>query len=129
MPEFSNVTENFLEHLVANEVIDAEAALKVLDEQRAQTPPIGRISLLKGFLTMKQVFEILKSQVDSGLRFGEQAIVLDYLTENELTELLEEQIASKPSIGGILYDMGYAKKGVLNKNRREFMRTLECLLT
>lgn len=129
MLESSNLTESFLDHLIKIEVIDAEAALHVLDEQRQQTPPIGRIALLHGYLNMKQVFEILQVQVDTGLRFGEQAIVLNHLNEIQLTEMLEEQRNSKPGVGGILCDLGYVKKGVLNKSRRDFMRDLETMLT
>ena len=66
---------------------------------------------------------------NSGLRFGEQAIALGYLNETQLSDLLTEQVGSKPGVGGLLHDLGYVKKGVLNQNRRDFMRSLETMLT
>ncbi len=84
--------------------------------------------MLNGLLNMKQIFEILRLQVDSDLRFGEQAIMLNYLNRDQLNDLLEEQRNRKPGVGAILYELGFVKKGVLQKNRREFMRGLEAML-
>ena len=129
MLESSNLSESFLEHLIVHDVIDTEAALYALNEQRRQTPPIGRLAMLKEYLNMKQIFEVLRLQADSGLKFGEQAITLGYLTNEQLEELLSLQQNSKPGVGGILFELGLAKKGVLQKKRREFMRELEIMLT
>lgn len=128
MLESPDLSEAYLEHLIENDVIDAVDAVRILDAQRQQTPQIGRISLLKGYLSMKQVFEILKTQVDTGLRFGEQAILLGFLDDHQLVELLEEQKCSRPGIGEIVYKLGYARKGILQKSRRTFMRELESML-
>lgn len=128
MLESANLTESFLEHLIARGVIDAETAVLALDEQRRRTTPIGRMALLKGYLTMKQVFQVLHIQTDTGLRFGEQAIALGYLNETQLLELLTEQRQNKPGVGEILFELGLARKGDLQKSRREFVRELEALL-
>lgn len=128
MLESQKLCEAFLEHLIDADLIDADAAVRVLDEQRRQTPPIGRLALGEGILTMKQIFEVLRIQTDSGLRFGEQAIELGYMDEEQLVALLKFQRESRPSVGGLIYDLGYARKGELQKARREFMRQLEAVL-
>lgn len=128
MTEATNLTESFLNHLVKNNVLDPEGALQVLDAQRQQTPPIGRIALMAGYLNMKQVFEVLQVQADTGLRFGEQAIALGYLDERQLTDLLNEQRQQRPGAGHLIAEMGLARKGVLQKNRRQFLREMEALL-
>ena len=129
MLEATNLTESFLEHLIAQGVIDTETAVLALDEQRRRTVPIGRMALMKGYLTMKQVFRVLHIQTDTGLRFGEQAIALGYLNEEQLLELLAKQSQDKPGIGEILFELGVARKGDLQKSRRDFVRGLEALLT
>ncbi len=129
MLESSNLSETFLEHLVVHEVIDTEAAMLALNEQRRQTPPIGRLALTEKCLTMKQTFEVLRLQADSGLRFGEQAVALGYLVEDQVDALLQLQRDVKPGVGSVLFELGLAKKGVLQKCRRAFMRELEAVLT
>jgi len=128
MPDPNKLAESYLNHLITRNVINAETALHVLDTQRQQTPPIGRIALLAGYLDMKQVFEVLQVQADTGLRFGEQAIALGYLDDRQLGELLAEQRNSCPSVGHVLHEMGLASKAVLQENRREFLHEMEAVL-
>jgi hypothetical protein len=121
-------SEAFAQYLVDNNVIAAEDALQALDEQRRRTPPIGRLALKKGLLSMKQVFAILAEQPETGLRFGEQAIFMGYLERPDMEALLEEQRRVRPGLGEILGEMGVVKKGALQKCRREFVRGYEAAL-
>jgi len=123
-----DLIEAYLEHLVAEDVIAADAASAVLEAQQNRTTPIGRLAILKGYLDMKQVFKVLNTQIDTDLRFGEQAIELGYLDEDQLSDLLAEQRQSQPGIGHVVHDLGFATKGVLQKKRRSFMRELESAL-
>ncbi len=121
-------SEAFAQFLVDTYVVAAEDALAALDEQRRRTPPIGRLALKKGLLSMKQVFAVLAEQPETGLRFGEQAIFMGYLEREAMEKLLEEQRRLRPGVCEILSEMGVAKKSVLQKSRREYIRSLEAVL-
>lgn len=121
-------SEAFAQFLVDTYVVAAEDALAALDEQRRRTPPIGRLALKKGLLSMKQVFAVLAEQPETGLRFGEQAIFMGYLERSDMERLLDEQRRLRPGLCEILAEMGIVKKGVLQKCRRDFVRSLEAVL-
>ncbi len=121
-------SEAFAQFLVDTYVVSAEDALAALDEQRRRTPPIGRLALKKGLLSMKQVFAVLAEQPETGLRFGEQAIFMGYLEREAMEKLLDEQRRLRPGVCEILAEMGIAKKTVLQKCRRDFVRSLEAVL-
>ncbi len=55
---------------------------------------------------MKQVFEVLRVQADTGLWFGEQAVKLGLMNDDVLEELLDEQQNIRPSVGGLVYELG-----------------------
>lgn len=128
MLESIDIAESFLDFLVTEDVIDHTAAEQVLKEIRLQTTPIGRLALLAGHLSMKQVAEVLNVQSETGLRFGEQAIALGYLDRNQLRRLLDDQAEQRPSAGALLFELGLVKKGILRQKRRDFMRSLELVL-
>jgi hypothetical protein len=121
-------SEAFAQFLVSTEVLTPDEALQALDLQRAATPAIGRLALEKELLTMKQVFAILSEQADSGTRFGEQAVELGYLGEDDVTGLLAEQRRLRPGLSAILHDMGALTKRDLQKHRRAFLRQMETSL-
>ncbi len=128
MFEKSLLNESFATHLIDKNVIDEEEAIQALDQQRQMTQPIGRLALEKGYLNMKQVFHILQEQASSPMRFGELAITLGYLDGDQLDELLQLQQDRRPGLCDILYNMGLIKKGVLQKERRAFLRAMEEML-
>jgi hypothetical protein len=78
---------------------------------------------------MKQVFRVLQEQADSQMRFGEMAITLGYLDNHQLDDLLETQKWQRPGLSDILFSMGIVRKGVLQKQRRAFLRRMEEALT
>lgn len=124
----SDLASAFLDYLIAEGVIDAEVAREVLAEQCRQTTPVGRLALLNGWMTMKQVSKVLDMQLDSKRRFGEQAIALGYLEPVQLDALLAEQQRHRPGVGAILVRLGYATRGDLQRKRRAFLRGLETAL-
>ena len=128
MLENIKLNESFAMHLVEQGVIDDNAALQALDQQRQMTQPIGRLALDLKYLTMKQVFQILADQVDSQMKFGELAITLGYLDNTQLNELLRLQKDQRPGLCDVLFSMGLVKKGVLQKERRSFLRSMEATL-
>lgn len=128
MLDISNLNAAFAQHLVNEGVINEEQAVLALEQQRHLTQPIGRLALEKSYLTMKQVFRILQEQADSQMRFGEMAITLGYLDNAQLDELLELQAERRPGLCDVLFGMGLARKGVLQKERKAFVRSMESAL-
>lgn len=125
MLEISKLNEAFAQHLVTEEIINEEQALLALEQQRHLTPPVGRLALEMNYLTMKQVFRVLQEQADSQMRFGEMAITLGYLDNAQLDELLDLQRQRRPGLCDVLFGMGLARKGVLQKERKAFLRSVE----
>ncbi len=121
-------SEGFAQFLVQREIIAPDTALQALDLQRAATPPVGRLALEQQLLTMRQVFTVLAAQADSGRRFGEQAVLMDYLDDEQLSALLSHQRQVRPGLSAILYDMGALPKRDLQKHRRAYLRELESTL-
>ncbi|MCP4406659.1 MAG: hypothetical protein GY807_02665 [Gammaproteobacteria bacterium] len=128
MSDNIKLNESFAVHLIKQGILDEEDALQALDQQRQMTQPIGRIALDKQYLTMKQLFDTLSEQAGSQLRFGELAITLGYLDNNQLDDLLQTQKDERPGLCEVLYSLGMVKKGVLQKERRAFLKSLEAVL-
>jgi len=93
-------------HLYNEGLIDAESAMKVLSARISRRTPIGRLAVEKGLLTVKEVMSVLQSQADTepALRFGEMAIVMRLLTNEELEFLLRTQRRAVPSEGELIQE-------------------------
>ena len=129
MFEGIKLNESFVTHLIQIGVINEEAALQALDQQRNLTQPIGRLALDRNYLTMKQVVQILQEQADSQMRFGELAITLGFMDNQQLDELLTLQEDNRPGICEILLNLGLAKESVLQEERQKFLSSMESVLT
>ena len=114
------VRDAYLQFLVNWNALDEVAALDVLDQQKRETPPIGRLALEARILSMKQVFQILNAQADSDLRFGEIAMGLGFMKGDQLLDLLETQKKRRPGLNKIIAELGFVEKESLNTLRQEF---------
>jgi len=119
-----SLEETFLQFLLDHEVIDEAAALAVLDRRRDKTPPLGRLALQKRMLNVRQVFLILSTKIDTGLRFGEQAIKLGYLDETQLENLLILQTRSRPGVCRLLGEMQFVETRTLDSLHRQFLESV-----
>ena len=70
------------------------------------------------------MLNILDIQIDSPKLFGEIAVDLGYLTEQELHDLLKLQSQKRPYIGEILVDMKKITEEQLNPLLIEFGRNM-----
>lgn len=121
--EFTSVVRHaFVTYLRKDEVLQEGDLQKALERQCAETPPMGRLALEQRLLTMQQVFHILEVQVDTGLRFGEQAVALGYLARWQVSALLETQRHVQPSLSDILIQMGLCSVHELGQWRQRFQR-------
>ena len=85
----------FVVYLYQQGRLDAVESMVVMDSLVKRRPPIGRIAVREGLLSVKEVMTILAAQSDAGprIRFGEMAVRMGYLTEGDLDWLLRTQQA------------------------------------
>lgn len=96
--------------------VSPENLAAALAFQRSCQIPIGRLALDAGFLTMKQVFQIVSLQGESGgARFGEIAESLGFMTAEQVEALLDKQRESRPPIGVILLEREAITEEQLNE--------------
>lgn len=120
-----SMRDAYLQFLVDRNILDDVAALDVRDVQQQQTPPIGRLAVVEGYLTMKQIFSIVKTQCDSDDRFGELAIKMGYLKTQQLLILLDIQRTKRPGLNAIIAQMGLADTKTLDTLRKEFLSCIK----
>ena len=124
-----SMRDAYLQFLVEGEILDEVMALDVLERQRQETPPIGRLALVENFMSMKQITQVVKALSDSDLRFGELAIQKGYLKTTQLLVLLDIQRKKRPGINKIIADMELADTDILNTLRTVFLSRIRALVT
>lgn len=97
---------DYLAYLADQQVISAEIQALVLAERAGRTPQIGQIALNLGLMGIKDIARVLDTQVDSGLRFGEQACALGLINNRQLQDLLDQQNQSRPRVNELLIELG-----------------------
>jgi len=103
-------------YLVKNSVIDSDLFVVALEQQLASRPLLGSLAIETHKLSVKQVFEVLRTQFDTpGELFGQIAIKLGFLTDEELSSLIYLQSTRQKPIADILVDENLAPESdVLN---------------
>lgn len=123
-----SMRDAYLQFLVDKKILDEVAALDVRDKQQQETPPIGRLAMSEGFLTMKQTFTVVNAQGESDRRFGELAIEMGFMKTAQMLILLDIQRTKRPGLNHIIVDMGLAEKEPLDTLRKEFMASIRNLV-
>ncbi len=116
-----SMRDAYLQFLIEMGILDEATALEVRDCQQQETPPIGRLAVIEGVLTMKQIFSVLNAQVDSDRRFGELAIEMGYMNTQQLLILLDIQRTKRPGLNGIIARMGLTDEETLTTLRKDFL--------
>ncbi len=96
--------------------------LDAIEIAAAERPPLGRLAVARGLMSMRSVFRVLEAQATSGLRFGEQAVALGCLREADLFGLLRAQYDMRADVVSALVRQGIASREVLEAARSEFRR-------
>ena len=115
----------FGQYLVNNGIVKRLELNSALEAQRDKQIAIGVIAIEHKYMTMSNVFEILKHQTDTSLYFGEAAVELGLLSEDEVNTLLTIQQATRPKVGDILVEMGLMTNKELNRHLDKYFKIVE----
>lgn len=99
--------------LVGREVLTHQQLIAALDHQQARQPLLGAVMLKSDRMTVKQVARTLGYLDCSGLRFGETAVQMGFITDDELAQALQEQRESRPSLSRVIVELGFVDKCTL----------------
>lgn len=95
----------FASFLVSRGAVTAEHALAALVRQRDARPTAGFIAVQSGLMTVEALTVMLEWMApDEG--FGEAAVRLGYLTEDDLGRLIRKQEQGVPPLGDCLIEAG-----------------------
>ena len=93
-------------YLVQQGKVSAEAFAQAAWLHYQSRLPIGKLALKKGVLKMHQVFEILGESKKKNKPFGETAIALGYMDEDQLARLLMLQQRMATPVDELLEEAG-----------------------
>ena len=97
--------------MVQNDMLECEQFVQALEQQLASRPQIGSLAIETGKLSVKQVFQILRLQCDTpGALFGELAVKLGFITEEELAGLIFLQSVRQKPMTEIMIANGFVSE-------------------
>jgi len=111
-------------YLVDNGLLSTDAFYKALKLQLSSRPQLGTLAIKTRRLTVKQMFVILQEQCDTPQEmFGEIAIRLGYLTNEDLNLLLDEQSRHMASLHDVLVEHGFLSGEVVDQQYAAYRQT------
>ena len=100
---------NFGVYLVRTGRLTSDEFLTLLETQIASRPKLGTLAIETGRLSVRQVFQILRRQCEQpGLKFGEAAVEMGFLNEDQLAALVYRQSIRAMPFGEIIALHGYS---------------------
>lgn len=87
----------FVEFLIERDLVPASVTKKLIEDKRYVREPIGIIAVSHGLLRPDQIDTILDHQDDSNKRFGEIAIELGFVTQQQVETLVKIQQSRIPT--------------------------------
>jgi hypothetical protein len=109
-------------HLLKQSYVSIDQLIEAVKRHQLNRVPIGRLAIVKGRMTVAQVFQVLRTQADRDVPFGRLAVEMGFLTELELAHLLMVQSDETPSLSDILVEMGAIDRELLDAERQVFRR-------
>lgn len=94
-----------VEFLLSRNVVSKYDIASALQRQRSEQQPLGRVAIRHNYLSINQVFELLRVQADNQEArdlFGGLAIEFGFLDEEQLEEILKLQADTRPDILDVL---------------------------
>jgi len=116
----------FAMYLVDNGVISCEEFFEALKLQLHSRPQLGALAIETRRLSFRQVFSILRTQCDEpNTMFGELAVRLGYLTEEEIAQLLAEQAGRAMPLAEVLVDNGFLSSELAEQHYAEYRHCMK----
>jgi|RhiMethySRZTD1v2_1073278.scaffolds.fasta_scaffold507189_2 hypothetical protein len=104
-------------------VITAEQLISALEAQLKTRVPIGQLALEEGIISPRDIFDVLRAQREGPtMRFGEIAIEMGLMTEDQLMRLLMIQSDRKRPVADILVMQGAITKEQASTELAEYRR-------
>lgn len=100
---------------------DVPVLSRILLERPHERVPIGELAQKRGYLTVAQIERIRENQERTGMRFGEAALVLRVLTEEQLAHLLALQLESPVVVARTLASAGLCTQGRATELLRQYL--------
>lgn len=106
--------------LVEREVITRKQLIEALEEQKRVNLKFGEHAVRLGFLKEEDIPRIRDVQKREDLKFGEAAIKLGLLTSEQVERIFRIQKSSHKLLGEILVEKGFITRDVLERELRVF---------
>ena len=113
----------FGEYLIAQNIIQEKDLTRALEIQKTDRVPLGQLAMQGGLIDNKQLFRILSRQRKPENRdksFGELAVEMEYLSQQQVEALLEQQTHTNRLLGEILVSQGLVSQVKLIKALKKF---------
>lgn len=94
--------------------------VNALDIQKKSTKSIGQIACEQKMLTPAQVLDIMNAKPEINKLFCETALLLGYLTNEQVEMLLTFQMKARQPIGAVLVTMGVLEQDSLEASLSKF---------
>lgn len=116
----------FAMYLVDNGVISCEEFFEALKLQMNTRPQLGALAIETRRLTFRHVFAILRAQCDEpNTMFGELAVRLGYLSEQDVTKLLAEQASRAMPLLEVLVENGFLSAEDAERHYADYRRCMQ----
>jgi hypothetical protein len=116
----------FAMYLVDNGVLSCEEYYEASKLQQHSRPQLGALAIEARQLTVKQVFAVLSLQCDEpNTRFGELAVRLGYLTDDDISQLLAEQERRATPLLDVLVENDFLSADLAEQHYAEYRRCLQ----
>jgi hypothetical protein len=113
----------FGEYLVEQNIIGEKDLARSLEIQKTDRVPLGRLALQSELIDNKQLFRILSRQrrpEEKNKSFGKLAVEMEYLTQEQVENLLERQTNTNRLLGEILVSQGLVSQMDMIKALKNF---------
>jgi hypothetical protein len=115
----------FAMYLVDNGVISCEEFFEALKLQMSTRPQLGALAIETRRLSFRQVFAILRAQCDEpNTMFGELAVRLGYLSDEDVNSLLAEQAGRAMPLLEVLVENGFLSPEAAERHYADYRQCM-----
>jgi DNA-binding response OmpR family regulator len=118
------LSEPFPRYLLDHCAVSLENLMKASEYADRQRPLLGQLAIEAGFITMRQIFQIVEEQTKSRDPFGKIAVRLGLMTDEHVERLLQKQRERRPEIGTALIEIGAITSEQLTEYEAKFRAAL-----